>query len=352
MTEITTSKPSFVSRVRTLFAYGIGLYIVLLVGYLLLRVVFRDGIWWLAFLNSFAHLLFMPLILLFPLAILIHQRSALRLLPVVLIAGLWFAPYYVPKSLLEPDSTPLHIVTFNVWGANPHTDVVEDWLREANADIVLLQEIPEAQAEDQFSTLSDVYPYRFVQSPQMRLWGNAIFSRLPFVETENFDLEGDGTPSHQRVTFEWDGELFALYNIHLVMPVGDQAHLSLPVDSALGKMALRYDDTLRNDEINRLLGRLKDERLPFIVGGDFNLSDQSVMYGQLAAQMRDSFREVGTGLGGSWPLPLAGEFPAFMPPLLRIDYLWHSDSFQAVAVQQSPPLGSDHLGLIASLTLR
>ena len=72
---------------------------------------------------------------------------------------------------------------------------------------------------------------------------------------------------------------------------------------------------------------------------------------QLAAHGRDSFRKAGRSFGASWPLRVNGEFPAFIPPLLRVDYIWHSDGFQTVTAQQGPPLGSDHLALMATLTL-
>jgi endonuclease/exonuclease/phosphatase (EEP) superfamily protein YafD len=319
--------------------------------YLILRLVFGDGFWWLAFLNAIAHLLYLPLVILFPIALLSDRKSAFRLVPLVLIALLWFAPYYLPKQPTVTNSSALKIVTFNVWGNNPRLEEVEQWLKESNADVVLLQEIPEKYSTDGLPGLLDIYPYQLAQSLEMREWGNAILSRYPFGETENFDLEGDGTPSHQRMTLDWSGQPIAIYNIHLVTPIGDQPHFSLPITSTI-HLALRYDDTLRNYEIDQLLARLETETYPFIVGGDFNTSDQSVIYHRIAAQMRDTFREVGSGFGGSWPLPIAGEFPSFIPPLFRVDYIWHSDQFTAVDARQGPPLGSDHLAVVATLLLK
>jgi endonuclease/exonuclease/phosphatase (EEP) superfamily protein YafD len=336
---------------RRAFVSAASLYIALLVGYLLLRIVFGDGFWWLALLNALAHLWFLPLVILFPLAILIDGRTAFRLMPLVLVAGLWFGPYFRSKSVPEATGPTLRVVTFNVWGDNPRMAEVDTWIRESGADVVLLQEIPETYSENGFASLLDIYPYQAVQPLAMRVWGNAILSRLPFTESENFDLEGDGTPSHQRVTIDWDGTVVALYNIHLVMPIGDQPHFSTPIDNPFLHLALKYDDTFRDAEITRLVKRLDQEKLPFVMGGDFNTSDQSVVYQQLADHGRDSFREMGDNFGGSWPLPVNGEFPAFIPPLLRVDYIWHSDPFQAVEAGQGTPLGSDHLAVMATLSL-
>jgi vancomycin resistance protein VanJ len=326
-------------------------YLILMIGYLLLRVTVGDGLWWLSLLNAFAHLLFLPLIVLLPLALLIHRRSALRLTPLLLVAGLWFVPYYLHRTPDQPSQPALHVLTFNIWGDNTQLDAVEAWIRAGNADVVLLQEIPEIYSDNGLSNLLDVYPYQYVQSLDMREWGNAVLSRFPFAESEDFDLEGDGSPSHQRVVFDWQGQGIALYNIHLLMPIGEQAHVSLPFDNPFLDMALKYDDGERNAQIERLLTRIGQEPHPFIIGGDFNTSDQSLIYQQLAAVGHDAFREVGNGLGASWPMPAAGELPISIPPIIRIDYIWHSDAFQSLAAWQSPELGSDHLGLQATLSL-
>lgn len=338
-------------HVKSFFAFVSGAYLIFMIAYLLLRVTVGDGLWWLSLLNAFAHLLFLPLIVLLPLALLFHRRSALRLTPLLLVGGLWFAPYYLTGAPGQPTQAALHVLTFNVWGDNTQLDAVEAWIRASNADVVLLQEIPVIYSENGLPDLLDLYPYQFVQSLEMRFWGNAVLSRIPFQESEYFDLELDGTPSHQRVVFDWQGQSIALYNIHLLMPIGEQAHLSLPIDNPFFNMALSYDDGARNAQVDELLTHIEQEPHPYIIAGDFNTSDQSVVYQKLAALGNDAFREVGTGFGGSWPMPAAGELPISIPPIIRIDYIWHNDAFQSIDAWQSPELGSDHLGLQATLSL-
>lgn len=67
--------------------------------------------------------------------------------------------------------------------------------------------------------------------------------------------------------------------------------------------------------------------------------------------MNDSFREAGVGLGTSWPVSRMRGLPWFIPPLIRIDYIWHSDHFRAVMAQQGPERGSDHLPVLATLAM-
>ncbi len=168
------------------------------------------------------------------------------------------------------------------------------------------------------------------------------------------DMEGDGTPTQQRVTLAVGEQTIVLYNVHFLMPVGETPHLSLPVDNPFVNLAVRYDDTARNGQIERLLEHLENEALPYLVAGDFNMSDQTAMYGELARTMGDSFREAGSGYGGSWPVSAMEEFtslPDFVPALFRIDYIWHSRRFRALETWQGPELGSDHLPLAAMLEL-
>jgi endonuclease/exonuclease/phosphatase (EEP) superfamily protein YafD len=81
------------------------------------------------------------------------------------------------------------------------------------------------------------------------------------------------------------------------------------------------------------------------------MSDQAVIYGDLAARLGDSFREAGAGFGMSWPAGLSEELPDILPPLMRLDYVWHSGHFRAVNADQGPDLGSDHLPLVATLEI-
>jgi endonuclease/exonuclease/phosphatase (EEP) superfamily protein YafD len=177
----------------------------------------------------------------------------------------------------------------------------------------------------------------------MRFWGNAVLSKHPFLTADNIDMEWDGTPSQQRVSIRIDGQSIVVYNIHFVLPVRDTPHLTLPLSHPLLNLALYYDNTFRNIEIDRLSELLSAETEPYVVGGDFNMSDYSAKYGALAATMHDAFRTVGTGFGGTW---LLGDTESSsVPPIVRIDYVWHSDAFVAVMANVGPRLGSDHLPL-------
>ncbi|MFN8419685.1 MAG: endonuclease/exonuclease/phosphatase family protein [Anaerolineae bacterium] len=183
------------------------------------------------------------------------------------------------------------------------------------------------------------------------MYGNLILSKYPFVEAKDFDPTNEHGYSQQRVVIDFNGEQIAIYNIHLSMPIWTVDIPQLPFSL---RMALGYNDSVRNNEIARLIPILQAEKLPFIMGGDFNMSDHSVTYQQLANVVGDSFREVGVGMGKSWPRPVSetDAIPDWMPPIIRIDYIWHSPQWAPINAEQGPYLGSDHLAVLAQFTLK
>lgn len=338
---------------RGLVALLTGAYALGLLAFLLLRLIWGDRFWWLAFLSNFTPWYFAALFVLLPLPILCRvKHPVLLMLPLVLLGVFWFGRLYLPKAQGQAGNAPtLKVVSFNVWGDNRNLDDVEDWLREMKADVVLTQEIPPAWADETVAAMNKVYPYQANMSVDVRYWGNNSWSRTPILAVENFDLEADGTPSHSRIVIEVDGQQVAVYNIHLFVPMRDTPRFSTRLDFSYLGMMLKYDDRERNAQIVRLIERLESELLPYIVAGDFNMSDQNRVYNDLTAVMHDSFREVGTGLGTSWPNMQRIRLLRVIPPLMRIDYIWHSDDFRAISAAQGPYLGSDHLPLYATLAL-
>ncbi|MBE0689095.1 MAG: endonuclease/exonuclease/phosphatase family protein [Anaerolineae bacterium] len=332
-----------------------GVYAPLVLVYWLLRWLAGDRWWWLAFLNNFAVWYFLPLVVLLPLALLARsRRGLLLLLPVTVFAVVLIVPYYVPSARAAADGPALRVVTFNIWGGNGrlgngHYENVAAWLREVDADVVLLQEVPRSQRtrEDGFLGLGDRYAGQIAYDSDD--WTNAILTRLPVIAQESHDMT-DTQPRYQRVVVEFEGEQIAIYSVHAVLPVGRLPHIDFPVRSLYESVLLRYDESVRNVQLDFLLDRLASETLPYVVAGDFNTGDQTLAYTHLAAQMHDSFREVGAGYSATWPLAVVrGDTWAWVPPLVRIDYVWHSDGWVAQTATRGPALGSDHLPVMATL---
>jgi len=134
------------------------------------------------------------------------------------------------------------------------------------------------------------------------------------------------------------------------MPIGASRLPQLESHYIL-QTALSYNSSARDAEITRLLARLGAEPYPYVVAGDFNMSEDATTYSKIADTMGDAYREGSSGWGGTWPISIVEELPRFVPPLLRVDYIWRSEHFRTVEVRRGPRLGSDHLPLYAELEL-
>jgi endonuclease/exonuclease/phosphatase (EEP) superfamily protein YafD len=319
--------------------------------YLLLRFVLGDGWWWMAMLNSFVLWGFVPLLILLPFALLLKMpRISLGMIALLMVAVVWYTPRFLPRSIAQAQGDSLRVVTFNMWGGNEELEDVESWLRETDADVVLLQEIVPVYAENTIPALSDIYPYQFFQTIDERFVGNGILSRYPLLESENLWIAGDGL--QQRVVIEVGDQRIILYNVHFYMPQTDTPHFYLPIDYPYLNIALLYDDTSRNRQINGMLDVVRDEEGIVIVGGDFNMSDSSIFYDHVASEMTDGFRQAGTGLGLSWPnARRETALPSWTPPVMRIDYVWYRGDVSATNAYMGAQLGSDHLPVAVTLAL-
>jgi endonuclease/exonuclease/phosphatase family metal-dependent hydrolase len=332
---------------------GICAYTASLAAYLLLRLLFGDRFWWLAIINNFAFWTFLPLVVILPVTLILRQRWLIVVVAIpTVVALLWIGPYYLPKAIAASSGPTLRIVTFNVYQKNNRTTDVEAWLRTQQADIVFLEEIPFRYGRGMITPLKDIYPYQVHQDWNLRHWGNMILSRYPIISSENLNMDDSGLVPQLRAYLSVNGQTIAAYSVHLPEPIGQVQRIRLPFVKGVPSPLLRYDDSARNGEIDTLLTTLKAEKVPYIVAGDFNTSDQGATYSTLASQLGDTYREAGIGLGGSWPAAGQASWSRFMPTLMRIDYIWHSSAFRATEAQVGPGLGSDHLPVVATLELQ
>ena len=314
-------------------------YLLGLTFYLVLRFVFGDQFWWLSLVNTFAPFVFFPL----PFILLgswMKNRSWQRFLAtgLAVYALVWFGPYFLPKGKQTAASSTFTVLSYNM---HDLTDGLYAKLETLEPDIVLLQEVPQTLLDDLPPRMGKLYPHRLAQSPLYK--GNAVLSRYPITASEALTGFGEYVP--QRLELLIEDRTVAVYNVHLTWPIGKRR---LPRRFSPGPVRLlsSYDDSGRNRDLDALAQLLEGETLPFIVGGDFNLSQHSAGYSRIANLANDSFRERGWGWGNTWYL-----HPR-LPPLLRIDYLWHSESLETIEAQVEPRMASDHLAIRASFAFR
>ncbi len=363
------SAPALQRFVRSLarpVSHLVALYTTLLALFTLSRFLRLSGFWLFDLANAFAPYWYMPLALTFPLSIIIARQgtglarlqkppaqgarkskvqrlallSRLRdrwivllqivLMLVALIGFAWTGRY---KAIDPPQGETFSVVTFNVQGSNAELDDAADWLLSVRADVIVLQETAEGY-DQRLERLYDVYAYEDHIAGSVR-----VFSRYAILERQILAIEDDPGRLALRLVLDQNGRELAVYAVHLTLP---QANWQ-PSAHFAWDMLLRYNEARRNAQARRLLEIVRGENIATLVVGDFNMSDSSLIYDELAAELRDAWRAAGTGAGRTWPVAEAIGLPRILHPFLRIDYIWHSAELRAVAASMGSPIGSDHL---------
>lgn len=240
-------------------------------------------------------------------------------------------------------SPVITVMTYNIGNGRARPERLAPALRLSGADVIALQEVSHAQAQAIEAELAQQYPYLSLHPGGFA--GKALLSRYPIRSAELLDL-GPERPDLQ-ACIEVDGQTLTLLNAH-------------PPPPRLARLSLRFDlPTWR--QIQDLAG-LALEADPCLLLGDFNLADTRLEYAYLrSAGLRDAFGDAGKSRGHTLPKRL-GPWKRFlwlnrmlswvpMPPMLRVDYIWYTQSLSALDAWIGADAGSDHLPVLAKVAL-
>ena len=366
----------FLRRISTPIRHLISLYALLVAFFTLLRLLRISETPWVDLANTFAPYWYMPLVVTFPLSIIVtrgggapaeHARKRLSrlsksidatdaqtypprwsvLLQICLIAiGLyWFAAPGMYRPVEPPRGATFSVVTFNVQGSNRDLQQATDWLLRQTPDVIVLQETAEGY-DGRLAPLYDVYAHEDHVQGSVR-----VFSRYAIIEREVLIIEHDPGLEALRLLLNVDGRELAVFALHFTLPLKPRAQYDPDADIGPEAM-LRYDERRRNAQIRRFLEIARRETSPYIVAGDFNMSDASLIYDEAAALMSDAWRSAGVGAGRTWPVAEAIGLPRVIQPLLRIDYIWHSAALRPTAAAVGEIIGSDHLPVAVAFEWR
>lgn len=297
--------------------------------------------WWLAIANVFALLLFAPLLLCIPAALVIRSwwmRGAVAAALVLFLA--LFGARFLPRSAPPASGTAIRVMTFNQLYSNERVaDIIRE-IRTQDADVVGLQEFSEQTAQAFQTELIGEYPYQFLEPGNQS--GLGLISRYPFL-TRGIDESRHG----QRVTIQLEGQTVTIISLHLAAPY-IESHRSRRLFSL--PIITDYDTSAPNRQIDRLLAGIEKIDGPLIIMGDFNTSDREPHYAKLAAVLHDAFRETNWGLGFTFPDHKRFGPVTFPFPLIRIDYVWSKGgALPAAAHVECNNTGADHCFLVADL---
>lgn len=350
----------------------VAIYTTLVALFTLARFLRLSGFWLVDLANAFAPYWYMPLALTLPLSIIAARQgaappparkqpatgarkakdqararqwrrrdrwSALLQIALILVGLVCFAWPGRYQAIDPPQGETFSLATFNVQGSNAELEAASEWLLASGADIIVLQETADGY-DQRLERLYDVYAHEEHIAGSVR-----VFSRYAILERQILPIEDEPGRLALRLVLDQDGRQLAIYAVHLTLPQADSAgakgHFGFD-------LLLRYNEARRNAQLRRLLDIMRGERIATLVAGDFNMSDSSLVYDEIAAQLHDAWRGAGTGAGRSWPVAEAIGLPRILQPFLRIDYIWHSERLRTVSAGIGPAIGSDHLPLLAA----
>jgi endonuclease/exonuclease/phosphatase (EEP) superfamily protein YafD len=306
--------------------------------------------WWpFELFDIFGLLVYAPLAPLLVLTLLLADRRAglWLLLPLAVLA--WeLAPLVLPRTTasatppaIPVNGRPLRIITANLLVINQRVSAVSAVLRVERADVIALQELSPEMAEHLARELRAIYPYQLLE-PSENPSGLGILSRYPF----RSEVAGGDLPRPcfcQRVVIDVVGRDTTLVNVHPKTPEIRSTRLGrLPIPTG-------FDSDRTTRGIQTALADLNRRPGPLLVVGDFNTSDRQPLYRELGRELRDTYREVGWGLGYTFPVVSPRRLPVL--PIIRIDYVLHDPSVTAWAARTGITPGSDHRYVAADLVL-
>jgi endonuclease/exonuclease/phosphatase (EEP) superfamily protein YafD len=278
----------------------------------------------------------LPALVLVVAALVRRDRVAVVLLAVPAVLWLWaYGGAFLPRAA-PPGDPDLRVATLNTFVGAPDEGHVLGLVDAQAPDVLLLQEVFAPREEALLATLGDRYPHHHADRSD-GVGAVVVLSRHPIVDVAEVSGLGERSRLTSVVTLDVDGQLVQVVSVHLISPC--------PTCGTAVLERLELEDDVRRAEIGAVLEAL-DPDLPAVVGGDLNSGERSTAYRQLvAAGFSDPQRDVGSGMGFTWPAD-----GRVLPPVVRIDWIVLRGATATRATVEDTG-ASDHRAVVVDLVL-
>jgi vancomycin resistance protein VanJ len=310
-------------------------------GYLLARIAVGERWNWIAYANNFIPWWALGNTILIVIALFSERRGLLiacqlpGIIAFLVLYGRLLLPRHTPAQATA--GPPVTFATYNILSVASDPSRIQAAITALDAGVIGLVEVGPVHAQVFAASLAEAYPYQ-VMVPGLPVSGVGLLSRCPIVHHEMFQPRPDSM-FYLRAVIDLDGVPVTVYVVHPPPPRNVISPFTYDDDERTAEIKLLHDDYLAH------------ETGPLIVLGDFNMTDQSDSYRQMDDLLHDTFREAGRGMGFTFPASIHASI-RLLPPLLRIDYVWHSDHFGGYNAYVAQDGGtSDHQPVVARLVL-
>lgn len=250
----------------------------------------------------------------------------------LLLMGVIYAPLLWNCRIDSPaGGRSIKVMSYNIWSNNLRMSACAGLILEENPDILLLQEIRPAQMSLLAPTLEQKgWSIAYDSETQQ-----AIVSRYTIGSSKAFFWKN----RTQTAVLETPYGLITIVNVHAYKHGWQERHRQM--------QAVLDEDVIAVDG-------------PLILGGDFNTNDQSETYRMIRQHLTGAHDAAGCGFGFTFPTTSRffsfrrlGPLPKFpVPPLIRIDHIFHSAHFSTLSARTLKDSGgSDHRPVVAELCL-
>lgn len=239
-----------------------------------------------------------------------------------------------PPSAEPPAGNSLRVLTFNIHSAYSSQgaqdpEAIARVIESTHPDIVALQEVSRGWFLNGSTDLASWLAHRLemqvlFQGTADPVWGNALLTHLPILESGSAPLPLAGTRFPR-------GYLWAAIDAGLPEPL-------MVIVTHLHHVESQHGPRLAQVPV---LLDFWSERPYSILLGDLNSEPRYEEMQMIAdAGWVDSWAEAGEGPGLSWPA---------VDPFERIDWIWHTPDLRATEATIEDTTASDHLPLVVRL---
>jgi endonuclease/exonuclease/phosphatase (EEP) superfamily protein YafD len=238
-------------------------------------------------------------------------------------------PFLSGENAKEISGQSMAIVSFNVNAANKNINDIVKFIKNTDADFVVVQELNEKLSAEIEKNLKNDYPFMLLK-PRPDSFGMGVLTRRKSVAFSLEYFQQESWNFYIRTTFSEGARTCELYALHTTPPVS--ARMS----------------TWRNQYLSEIASTIKSSPTTCkILTGDLNITPYSPWFKELerTSGLRNSMR--GQGIQGSWP--------TFAPvSLLRIpiDHILLSPALQVTQRAVRPAIGSDHFAIGAEIRFK
>ncbi len=234
----------------------------------------------------------------------------------------------------QPSGYPVKVMSYNIHSAfnvegSQDLEAIAKVIEDSGADIIGLQEVSRVRLMDGYADIPTWLANRLdmqlvFQGTEEPIWGNAILSRYPIIETGYGDLPEEDSLIKR-------GYLWALIDVGAEEPL-------LVIVTHLHH--LEGDSQVRVAQVPVIID-FWDEGSSTVFLGDLNADpDSPEMKLITEAGLVDAWVEAGGGSGYTF---------ASNDPVKRIDYIWHSPDLNTIEIEVIQTQASDHMPVIATL---